>query len=270
MDATTHPVILLTPELIGPRAEPTIFLDTLVIYSGGVYAGYDVNSVVVLTSEPVVLTDSVVHGGGAAYAVDATGYYGRADTHDWSNLRIEYCRINGDTGGKGILGGDYLLYRSDVAGGEDGLHINRGTVYVNRSIIREQVRSSGGHHDGIQLSGGGDGGRLIIAHSRVQGSHEEETAALQINVASADVISCNNLYSGGTYTVYCDPDDSPATFRSSGDLFAYETAKFGEYTGRTAVAGPMHHSRLIVPRVSTPKETPAFESPSYPGDFAPF
>jgi len=245
----------------GPRPGTTFKkVDTLYINENKVYSGYEANHVVVESSgKGAKLIDSkVISTYPYGIEVQASGINNPED------FVMEYVYVKKTNNGKAILGGGFTLKRSRISGGEDGLHLNRGSTLVQESIIEEQEYPPGSHSDSIQLTSGGVGGTLTIEDSILQIGFREQNAPLQVNVTSSTIISRRNWYHGGVYLIL---GDSGNFVSSTDDMFAYGTSKFG-FVGGVSVnrTRPVWWSRQVRPRLSTPNATLPGEAPGFPGN----
>lgn len=141
----------------------------------------------------------VVGDPGANYAVQANREDG-----DARDLEISWCEIDhANHGGKAVLLRSGTLRRLDVAGGEDGIHVNdagpAGPLVIDETYVHDQFRPPEHHSDAVQFNGD-PGGPVTITRSKLISHFRDANAPLMLS--GVDEIEVVDTYLwGGVYFV---------------------------------------------------------------------
>ena len=183
---------------------------------GEVYENFDVRGNILITANNVTLRCGRVSGN-AGYTINSKA----------KNLHFEWIEAHQGDDGKTILGGNYTAYRIEVTGGEDGIHINAGTVKLTEVYVHDQNFIGAAHPDCIQLTSGGSVNNVEVIRSKLINFYKAPNAAYQINVADKWSIDDSYLW-GGVYSILGDPG---ATGRVNGNYFGWDSTQFGAIGG---------------------------------------
>ena len=145
-----------------------------------------------------------------------------------TGLRIEWVEANQESDGKTILGGNYTVYRCNVHGGEDSVHVNTGSVTITECYIHDQnYIGFDPHPDAIQATSGVSVQNLNVVRSKLISFYKAPNAALKINVANSWSITDSYLW-GGVYSILGDPGN-PGTVTNN--YFGWDSSQSGAIGG---------------------------------------
>ncbi|MEZ5165904.1 MAG: hypothetical protein R2695_05190 [Acidimicrobiales bacterium] len=212
------------------RLDGEIVIDEtwLAEHNGGsrVVENFDLTgSLVIATSDVTVRHCRIRAALPALYAVQ-----NNRENLDGGGFLLAWCEISfANPGGKVVLGRDMTLYRNDISGGEDGVHVNHdgatsGPVHIEQNYIHGQLRPEGHHSDGIQFNGD-PGGLVVVRGNKVINHLKDDNAPVMLSGLDEITIEDNYLW-GGVYFMVGGVD---GTLTSRHNQFGWDSTKFGAY-----------------------------------------
>lgn len=186
--------------------------------AGAVYTGLNVTGCISVTAPGVTIQNSKVECIDVQSGAAANPANPRLTVQD-----VEVDCINNDRGwfGKGIIGRNFTVIRTDIIRCEDGVYVTGNTFTLKDSFIHDldAVTGADPHNDGIQIDNDGSNG--VIDHNTI---YAVDTSAIQFcnNTGcptESNVTISNNLLAGGGWTVYC-PKNTTVNFRIINNAFS--------------------------------------------------
>jgi len=221
-----------------------------------VIENFDVLGSIIVVADDVTLRCGRVRGA-ENYSLDIQA----------QGVTIDWVEASQADSGKTILGGGYDIYRCDVSGGEDGLHVNRAGVNVTECYIHDQnFIGDDPHPDAIQATSEGNVDYLNVVRSKLINFYKAPNAPLQINVATEFSITESYLW-GGVFNILGDPGN-PGTVTDN--RFGWDSSQFGFLAGVDALRAGNVWWEWVSPKCSGPQSAEVCETPSdHPGNGTP-
>lgn len=178
---------------------------------GQLVANVRINGCVEVHANNVILRNVMIVGNGCFYAVRNFA----------AGLLIEDSYISCGGRGTGVTATNYIVRRTEVTGCENGFNVG-GTVVVEDSWIHDLDDSGDAHTDGAQFNQGA--ANITFRHNTILVSAPGSTSAIIMwdegNPQNSNVLLTNNLFAGGTYTLYC-PRMNSSNVRVTNNRFGY-------------------------------------------------
>jgi len=170
----------------------TVVLDT----PGAVWEGHDLTGSVEVSANNVTIRNCRIH---------SSDYFAIAHTSG-SNLVVENCEIDSPRGAyTGISGGDMTVRRCNLHNFENAIIVASNAV-IEENYIHDLYYGPGAHVDGIEW--GSSGSNTIIRRNHIVLG--DDTGCVNITPYSGGAANDNtvqdNLFSGGTYSLYIRGD----------------------------------------------------------------
>ncbi|MFT5200717.1 MAG: hypothetical protein ACI9C1_000081 [Candidatus Aldehydirespiratoraceae bacterium] len=180
---------------------------------------------------------------------------------------IDWLEASQADSGKTILGGGYDIYRCDISGGEDGLHINRSGVTVTECYIHDQnFIGDDPHPDGIQATSEGTVDYVHVARSKLINFYKAPNAPLQINIADEFSITDSYLW-GGVFSILGDPGQPGVV---TNNRFGWDSTQFGFLGGVDAERSGNVWWEWVSPKCAGDQSAEVCETPAdHPGNGEP-
>lgn len=200
---------------------------------GQVIEGLDVRGSIHVRADNVTIRNVRIRTHGSLYGIHAAyGHTGTVIEHvevDASQPRDS----DGQVSSAAVYGTGMTLRRSHIHGGVDGVKFGTDTL-IEENYIHDQTRVSGGHHDGMQTTGGTD---MTVRRNRIEGPYRRSTSAIiaQTNRRSiADFVVEDNHLSGGSYTFYLR-----LRYPEKGYTVEHVTVRGNEWQADSWTSGPL-------------------------------
>ncbi|MEM7142381.1 MAG: hypothetical protein AAF548_15260 [Actinomycetota bacterium] len=221
-----------------------------------VLENFDVLGSIVVVADDVTVRCGRVRGA-ENYSIDVQS----------TGVSIEWVEASQADSGKTILGGGYDIYRCDISGGEDGLHVNRAGVSVTECYIHDQnFIGDDPHPDAIQATTEGQVEYVDVVRSKLINFYKAPNAPLQINIADRFSIRDSYLW-GGVFNILGDPG-SPGVVENN--LFGWDSSQFGFLSGVDAERSGNVWWEWVSPKCSGPQSADVCETPAdFPGNGTP-
>ncbi|RMH70430.1 MAG: S-layer homology domain-containing protein, partial [Actinomyces sp.] len=201
-------------------------------HNGGsrIAEGIEVTGGLHVSADDVTIRYAWIHDydGTLGYAVSNVASQGEGHGND---LRLEWVTIDASgTDTKAFAGWNFTIHRSEIIGGEDGIHMTHDQLatsdndygIITETFVHSQTHAPGQHSDTIQIW---SRGTLTVTDSRLIAPYHDQNATLQASDAREITVARNYLFGGAL--IY---NGAPAgTLHSHDNLIAYDSSLYGVY-----------------------------------------